>query len=301
MPQHLLVIAILRTFYEAWSKYGGAEKEDHVRHVQSLSRRWDCSVCYYTQSSSWQDRFLQKVRLPSQPLNSLKTSRWCERSKSWWAYRYDSLFTTMYPYIAEDLPIIPPPASAYSSYRTDLVTPPATSLPGLIADSARGERSERITDVRSACETVAWRTKDTEGPRMNFCCMLTAGEKKTELGIQSMGLFLHSQQVFFPQKKILWSWHLSSDSSRNTIVVCGDQVKYQRPGIFGGRFLFWKSVLVQPGRIAEGVVLNGWWGISVPVSTYASPIFFELFEGVKAAEVGPRCCSFCSVLDDTCC
>lgn len=47
----------------------------------------------------------------------------------------------------------------------------------------------------------------------------------------------------------------------------------------------------------------------MPTLTYASTIFFELFkevihlqiQSVKAAEVGPRCCSFCSVLDDACC
>ncbi len=46
----------------------------------------------------------------------------------------------------------------------------------------------------------------------------------------------------------------------------------------------------------------------MPTSTYASPISFELFEGLihlqiqsVKAEVGPGCCRFYSVLDDACC
>lgn len=47
----------------------------------------------------------------------------------------------------------------------------------------------------------------------------------------------------------------------------------------------------------------------MPILTYASTILFELFEeiiylqiqNVKTAKLGKRCCSFCLVLDASCC
>lgn len=189
-------------------------------------------------------RFLQKFRLPSQPLNFPKTLRWCGRSEISLAYVYICM-TAYLP--AGDLPITPLCFRTYYSYRTGLLKPPPLPLPDLLVDPARGKRSERITEVR------LWGTKDTEGPRITLGCMLTAGENKIELGMQSVGLFLHNQQASSHQNIFMIVASLIRLIPQH---YCGgDQLKYQRPGIFGGRFFICKSVLVQPRRIAEGIVL----------------------------------------------
>lgn len=70
--------------------------------------------------------------------------------------------------------------------------------------------------------------------------MLTAGEKKIELGMQSVGFFLHSQQASSHKNILMIVASLIRLIPQH---FCGgDQLKYQRPGIFGGRFFICKAL-----------------------------------------------------------